>query len=82
MFLHLSVILFIGENASRIHHLDAPPQMHPSCMQPTDAPPPSASGDATPSPQWMDFLSPRQKTNGQQAVGTHRTGMHSCFRNS
>ena len=69
MFLHLSVILFIGGFATHTHtHTDTPPTM-------ADTPLPGQThtdpGNHTPVQCMLGY--------GQQAGGTHPTGMHSCY---
>ena len=64
MFSQACVILFTGGGYLQEHRPDA---------SPLDALP---SGCTLPF-QWMN--PPRQKTDVQQAVGTHPTGIHTCF---
>ena len=59
--------------------LDAPPACTPM-MHPHDAPPACIPHGCTPSSGLTPSPGP-QKTDGQQAVGTHPAGMHTCFRN-
>ena len=78
-----------GEDASWMHPPPPPSDTtHRGCTPSLDArpsgcnplqwmhPPPRSSGCKPPPPP----PSPRQKTDGQQAVGTHPTGMYTCNR--
>ena len=70
-------------HTSRCAHLGCIPQMHPldappPWMHPLDAPPAPVDApllDAPPTSVWTSTYPRRQ---GEQAVGTHSTGMHTC----
>ena len=75
MFLHLSVILFTGGCVSQHAMGQTPPRHTPLVRHPPGADTP-----------WADIplgrhLPPLSDTtgNGEQVVGTHPTGMHTCF---
>ena len=90
IFLHLSVILFTGGGSASMHagippphRADTPPRSrHPP---PRSRHPPGADTPLPPPRSWP----PREQTPpgkqtpayGLRAVGTHPTGMHSCFPN-
>ena len=61
-----------------MYPLDAPPP--PLDAPPVDAPPPPPA-DAIPPPPSSSGCTPPpcQKIDGQQAVGMHPTGMHTCI---
>ena len=78
MFSQACVILFTGERCIK----DAPSMYSLRWLHPPDVPtqftPLDAPPRCTPSPvQWMHHPTPGEKTDGQQAVGTHPSGMHS-----
>ena len=67
MFLHLSVILSPGGCLPR-----TPGQTPPGQTTPEETPPEDPPGQTPPAQCMLGY--------GQQAGGTHPTGMHSCLR--
>ena len=69
MFLHISVILFMGGGVHPSHNAMGQ-RVHPGVYPGWEVHPGGASRG------WMHPLP--QKTGGKQAGGTHPTGMHTC----
>ena len=77
MFLLVSVILLTGEGVSASMHAGIPPRSRPP--PPSRHPPGADTSPEQTSPRSRH--PPRKQTlaYGRWAVGTHPTGMHSCF---
>ena len=81
MFLHVSVILFTGRRLPQCMLGYQPPAPHE--QTPLRADPPSGSkhplGADTPQEQTPPTAAVHAGRYGQQAGGTHPTGMHPCL---
>ena len=81
MFLHLSVILFTGGVSASVHAgIHTPPPWADTPYPPGSPPTPEQTPPHEQIPAGADTpLAVHAGRYGQQAGGTHPTGMHTCF---